>query len=267
MFGLLGLALLVFVVARVAARPGLGRAAATAPPTRPSPREETPFTYAYYAIALFGAAMTPYEVFFFSSGAVEDEVGPTRTSALNRANVYHRLPARRAAVARDHGRAPPRVCAPSAIAVEHAAQVALPVALALGQDRPGRRSSSASSPPPSAPRSRRRCRPATRVAQYFGWQWGKYVRPREAAPVPRRGADRRSCAACCSRSAASTRQGHRVLDRAVGRRPAADLLPDPRRSPTTPTTWASTSTAGSSTRIGFVYLRDPRASSPWRRSR
>jgi Mn2+/Fe2+ NRAMP family transporter len=28
--------------------------------------------YWYFAIALFGAAMTPYEVFFFSSGAVEE---------------------------------------------------------------------------------------------------------------------------------------------------------------------------------------------------
>ena len=29
-------------------------------------------TYWFYAVALFGAAMTPYEVFLFSSGAVEE---------------------------------------------------------------------------------------------------------------------------------------------------------------------------------------------------
>ena len=33
---------------------------------------ESAATYWYFAIALFGAAMTPYEVFFFSSGAVEE---------------------------------------------------------------------------------------------------------------------------------------------------------------------------------------------------
>ena len=39
------------------------------------PQGEGHATYFYYAIALFGAAMTPYEVFFFSSGAVEEHWG------------------------------------------------------------------------------------------------------------------------------------------------------------------------------------------------
>ena len=48
-------------------RPGRAGPAARGPgTTRPRRR------YWYYAIALFGAAMTPYEVFFFSSGAVEE---------------------------------------------------------------------------------------------------------------------------------------------------------------------------------------------------
>ena len=37
------------------------------------PDTESAPTYWYYAIALFGAAMTPYEVFFFSSGAIEEK--------------------------------------------------------------------------------------------------------------------------------------------------------------------------------------------------
>ena len=36
------------------------------------PGKEGLLPYFYYAIALFGAAMTPYEVFFFSSGGVEE---------------------------------------------------------------------------------------------------------------------------------------------------------------------------------------------------
>ena len=48
-------------------------------------------TYFYYAIALFGAAMTPYEVFFFSSGAVEEH-WTTKDLAENRANVFVGFP-------------------------------------------------------------------------------------------------------------------------------------------------------------------------------
>ena len=49
------------------------------------PDTESAATYWYFAIALFGAAMTPYEVFFFSSGAVEEHwtVKDLGTSRLN----------------------------------------------------------------------------------------------------------------------------------------------------------------------------------------
>src|SRR5438552_17065718 len=70
-FGLTGLALLVMAVALWKMHPvwsGLAHQA-----TLPSvPSGEGLPTYFYFAIALLGAAMTPYEVFFFSSGAVED---------------------------------------------------------------------------------------------------------------------------------------------------------------------------------------------------
>src|SRR3954451_14263176 len=55
-FGFLGLALLVFVVAVWNLGPDWGDLVSQA--THPTiPSGETPFTYAYYAIALFGAAM------------------------------------------------------------------------------------------------------------------------------------------------------------------------------------------------------------------
>ena len=49
------------------------------------PDTESAATYWYFAISLFGAAMTPYEVFFFSSGAVEEHwaVKDLGTSRLN----------------------------------------------------------------------------------------------------------------------------------------------------------------------------------------
>jgi Mn2+/Fe2+ NRAMP family transporter len=42
--------------------------------------------YAYFAIGLLGAAMTPYEVYFYSSGGVEEQWTP-KDIGLNRANA------------------------------------------------------------------------------------------------------------------------------------------------------------------------------------
>ncbi|MGT2461463.1 Nramp family divalent metal transporter [Sinomonas atrocyanea] len=73
--GLTGLALIVFAVAFFLLHPDWGEIGAQV--LTPSvPGSEGPANYWYFAIALFGAAMTPYEVFFFSSGAVEEGWGP-----------------------------------------------------------------------------------------------------------------------------------------------------------------------------------------------
>jgi Mn2+/Fe2+ NRAMP family transporter len=47
---------------------------------------ESPLLYAYFAIGLLGAAMTPYEVYFYSSGGIEEGWGP-KDLGLNRANA------------------------------------------------------------------------------------------------------------------------------------------------------------------------------------
>ncbi|HEU5240516.1 MAG TPA: Nramp family divalent metal transporter, partial [Ornithinibacter sp.] len=71
-FGLAGLTLIVFAVAVWKLGPDWGALAEQA--LRPAvPAEEEATTYWFYAVALFGAAMTPYEVFFFSSGGVEEK--------------------------------------------------------------------------------------------------------------------------------------------------------------------------------------------------
>jgi Mn2+/Fe2+ NRAMP family transporter len=142
------------------------------------PAGESPFSYAYFGIALFGAAMTPYEVFFFSSGAVEE--GWTRRDlALNRANVYIGFPLggllSLALMASAH-----LVLAPRGVSVDDLAQVALPVAVVVG--KVGLAAvlvgifaatfGAALETGLSA---------GYAVSQYLGWQWGKYVRPRDAA--------------------------------------------------------------------------------------
>jgi Mn2+/Fe2+ NRAMP family transporter len=84
--GLLGLCLIVFAVSVFALQPNWGDLThqALAPAIADG---ESAATYWYYAIALFGAAMTPYEVFFFSSGAVEEhwtkkDLGTSRLNVL-----------------------------------------------------------------------------------------------------------------------------------------------------------------------------------------
>src|SRR4051794_41260540 len=72
LFGLSGLALLVVVVAVIALHPDWGGLAPQA--LHPHvPSDTTPDIWLYFAIALFGAGLMPYEVFFFSSGGVEEK--------------------------------------------------------------------------------------------------------------------------------------------------------------------------------------------------
>ena len=176
-FGLLGLCLLVFVVTVFKIGPDWGELwNAAAGPHVPS--GETPFTYAYFGIALFGAAMTPYEVFFFSSGAVED--GWTIEDLNeNRANVLIGFPLggllSLAIMACSY-----LVLAPADIGVDQLSQVALPVASVVG--RLGLAAvlvgifaatfGAALETSLSA---------GYVVAQYLGWPWGKHLRPREAS--------------------------------------------------------------------------------------
>jgi Mn2+/Fe2+ NRAMP family transporter len=176
-FGLVGLAMIVLAVTLWRMGPDWGSMFHEA--THPSldSGDGLP-TYFYYAIALFGAAMTPYEVFFFSSGAVEEHW--TRSDLLiNRANVYIGFPlggllslALMSVAA--------LTLAPLHISVEHLGQVALPTTLTLGKAGLavlllGFFAATFGAALETALSS------GYTVAQYFGWQWGKFVRPREAA--------------------------------------------------------------------------------------
>jgi manganese transport protein len=81
-FGYGGLALLVFAVAAIKVHPDWG---AVGHGFVPHMDTSNKLVYAYFAVGLLGAAMTPYEVYFYSSGAVEEGWGP-KDLGLNRAN-------------------------------------------------------------------------------------------------------------------------------------------------------------------------------------
>ncbi|HEY0643033.1 MAG TPA: divalent metal cation transporter, partial [Nocardioides sp.] len=88
--GLLGLSLIVFAVALWQLGPDWGALAHQAV-TVDKPGSESWATWCYYAVALFGAAMTPYEVFFFSSGGVEERWTAKDLTTM-RANVFIGFP-------------------------------------------------------------------------------------------------------------------------------------------------------------------------------
>ena len=87
---LLGAGFLVFAVALFMLAPDWGELAGQA--LQPGPPQGEPVaTYWFFAVALFGAAMTPYEVFFFSSGAIEER-WTVKDLATSRFNVLVGFP-------------------------------------------------------------------------------------------------------------------------------------------------------------------------------
>jgi len=73
LFGYLGLCLLVVAVAAIKTHPSWGHVAHGFVPSIPGGDR---LVYFYFVVGLLGAALTPYEVYFYSSGAVEDGWGP-----------------------------------------------------------------------------------------------------------------------------------------------------------------------------------------------
>jgi Mn2+/Fe2+ NRAMP family transporter len=175
-FGLLGLALLAFVVAVWRLGPNWGDVFHMA--SHPHiPKDETPFTYAYYGIALFGAAMTPYEVFFFSSGAVEEK-WTDKDLNVERANVFIGFPLG-GLLSLSIMLLTTMLFAPRQISVDQLSQVALPVAVIIGKLGLAALLLGIFAATFGAALETALSAGYT-VAQYLGWQWGKYVRPADS---------------------------------------------------------------------------------------
>jgi Mn2+/Fe2+ NRAMP family transporter len=175
--GLLGLTLIVFAVALFMLSPDWASLAEQAlAPTIPD--GEPVATYWFFAVALFGAAMTPYEVFFFSSGAVEE--GWTRKDlATSRANVLVGFPLGGLLSIAIAGCAAV-VLLPESIAVTSLSQVVLPVAqaggmLALSFAIVGILAATFGAALETTLST------GYTLAQYLGWSWGKFRRPAQAA--------------------------------------------------------------------------------------
>jgi Mn2+/Fe2+ NRAMP family transporter len=176
-FGLLGLGLVVFVVAVVHLGPDwstLGHSAVSFS----KPSDEGWTTWCYYAVALLGSGMTPYEVFFFSSGGVEEHWS-AKDLGVMRANVLIGFPLG-GVLAIALSACSMIVFGPLHVSIDTLGQVGLPVAVTFGKlglafallGFVAATFGAACETGLSVGYS---------VGQYFGWQWGKYVRSDVAA--------------------------------------------------------------------------------------
>lgn len=176
LFGLMGLFLIAFGVALWRFGPDWGSLLHEA--THPVlPYGEGHATYFYFAIALFGAAMTPYEVFFFSSGAVEEHWGESDL-AVERANVLIGFPLG-ALLSLTIMALTSVLFFPRGIQVGTLSQVALPVTVILGKLGLAALLVGIFAATFGAALETGLSAGYT-VAQFFGWPWGKFERPRDA---------------------------------------------------------------------------------------
>lgn len=174
--GLLGLCMAAFGVAFFLVSPPLGEVWHEI--THPAvPSSESVATYWYYAVALFGAAMTPYEVFFFSSGGIEERWS-RKDLRLVRVNVLLGFPLGGLGAIAITALAAVTLN-PAGISVETLSQVVLPVAAAGGQlllafAIAGLVAVTAGAALETALSS------GYMVAQYAGWPWGAAKSPSQA---------------------------------------------------------------------------------------
>ena len=167
-FGYGGLCLLVFVVAAIKLHPDWG---SVAHGFVPSTGTGDSVVYAYYVVGLIGAAMIPYEVYFYSSGAVEERWTP-KDLGVNRANVLigyslggllsFALMISAGALLLPRGIQPDLLGTVALVAASPIGQVGLILALV------GTLFAVSGAAIDSAFSG------GYNVAQFFGWEWGKY---------------------------------------------------------------------------------------------
>jgi Mn2+/Fe2+ NRAMP family transporter len=172
LFGYMGLCLLVFAVAAIKLHPDWGQVAHGFIPG--SHTGGSVLVYLYFVVGLLGAAMTPYEVYFYSSGAVEDgwsrgDLGLNKVTAIIGYTLggflSFALMIVAAVVFLPQGITPEFLGTPALAAGHVFGQVGLLLALVGILFAVGGAAVETS------------FAGAYNMAQFFGWRWGKKERP------------------------------------------------------------------------------------------
>jgi manganese transport protein len=175
-FGLTGLALLVVVF-------GVWQAGADwhdllRSATQPVvPSTETHAVYWYWVVSMFGATITVYEPFFFSSGAIEEKWG-RQDLVVNRVNTYFGF-SLGAVISLGLMALAAIYLYPRGISVDTLSQASLPVAAIVGKGGlvlllVGAFAAFFGAALETGLSA------GYIVCQYFGWTWGKMFKPKEA---------------------------------------------------------------------------------------
>ncbi len=171
LFGYVGLCLLVFAVAAVKLHPHWSSVARGFEPSMPSSNR---LVFLYFAVGLLGAALTPYEVYFYSSGAVEDGWG-LKDLRINKitsvigyslgAFLSFSLMIVAAVIFLPRGISPQFLGTPALGSLDAFGRIGLVLALVGMLFAVGGAAIETS------------FSGAYNLAQFFGWQWGKRERP------------------------------------------------------------------------------------------
>jgi Mn2+/Fe2+ NRAMP family transporter len=177
-YGLLGLLMLVFAVALFAIHPPWTKIAAGFVPQVPSGlSKQELLNFAYFGVAIVSAVMFPYEAYFYSSGGIEEEWGvkdlPTnRVTAILGMSLGSLLAITLLASSA-------QLFGPANVGPEIPGTAALEAAIPLGKI--GLLVALLGMLFAVAGAAIETCMSnAYSIAQFFGWQWGRHRKPKDA---------------------------------------------------------------------------------------
>jgi Mn2+/Fe2+ NRAMP family transporter len=177
-YGLLGLFMVVFAVALVAIHPPWGDIAnGLVPQIAPDLSPKKMLTFGYFAVAILSAVMFPYETYFYSSGAIEEEWG-VKDLAINRITCIVGF-GLGSLLAISILSTSAQLFTPANVGPQLPGSVAMEVAIPLGKT--GLLLALLGMLFAIAGAAVETCLAnAYSLAQFFGWEWGRHKKPWEA---------------------------------------------------------------------------------------
>jgi manganese transport protein len=177
-YGLLGLLMLVFAAALVAIHPPWDRILGGFVPQVPSSLTATQLLqFGYFGVAILSAVMFPYEAYFYSSGGIEEDWGPKDLTTNRVTTTVGFTLGSLLAISILASSA--QLFGPALVAPQEPGTSALEAAIPFG--RAGLLVALLGMLIAVAGAAVETCMSnAYALSQFFGWEWGRHKKPREA---------------------------------------------------------------------------------------